>query len=217
MAYGASVCEEWCRRGSPDTCLEQMLHEVGIDASRWQGELRLAGALPPWLGRRPVHRCTNRRSCASSPSGTGQCSPTCPTTSPTCGPSRPATGAAADDAGAGDPARGGRASRRALHDGVPLRAHGAAPSYRARRRPLAGRPDRARTPRRPTVASPSAGTLAHFGMRRRCPSRILLQGRATRGCCGGGPNGGGPESAIAATGHRSLRQQRGRIGIGGGS
>ena len=56
VAYGATVCEEWCRRGSPDTCLEQMLHEVGIDALRSQRELRLASALPPWLGRRKFHR-----------------------------------------------------------------------------------------------------------------------------------------------------------------
>jgi hypothetical protein len=56
VAYGAAVCEQWCRRGSPDTCLEQMLREVGLDSPRSQPELRLACALPPWLGRRAFHR-----------------------------------------------------------------------------------------------------------------------------------------------------------------
>jgi hypothetical protein len=56
LAYGAAVCDEWCRRGSPDTCLEQMRREIGLERSRSQRELRLAGALPPWLGRRAVHR-----------------------------------------------------------------------------------------------------------------------------------------------------------------
>jgi len=56
VAYGSAVCDEWCRRGSPDTCLEQMLGEIGLDSARSQRELRLAGALPPWLGRRAFHR-----------------------------------------------------------------------------------------------------------------------------------------------------------------
>jgi pyrimidine dimer DNA glycosylase len=56
VAYGSAVCEEWCRRGSPDTCLDQMLGEIGLDSARSQRELRLAGALPPWLGRRAFHR-----------------------------------------------------------------------------------------------------------------------------------------------------------------
>ena len=56
VAYGTAVCEEWCRRGSPDTCLEQMRREVRLGVPRTQRELRLAGALPPWLGRRAFHR-----------------------------------------------------------------------------------------------------------------------------------------------------------------
>jgi hypothetical protein len=55
VAYGAAVCQEWCRRGSPDTCLEQILREVGLDSARSQRELELVGALPPWLGRRAFH------------------------------------------------------------------------------------------------------------------------------------------------------------------
>lgn len=54
--YATAICDEWRRRGSPDTCLRQILDETGFDPPRTQIELGAAGALPPWLGRRAFHR-----------------------------------------------------------------------------------------------------------------------------------------------------------------
>jgi hypothetical protein len=56
VAYAAEICAEWCRRGSPDTCLEQILVERGVESPRTQEELEASGELPPWLGRRAFHR-----------------------------------------------------------------------------------------------------------------------------------------------------------------
>ena len=56
VAYGAAVCEEWCRRGSPDTCLEQMLREIGLGRPSLAARAPTRRCLPPWLGRRAFHR-----------------------------------------------------------------------------------------------------------------------------------------------------------------
>jgi hypothetical protein len=56
VAYAAEICAEWRRRGSPDTCLEQILVEGGVESPPSQAELGEAGELPPWLGRRAFHR-----------------------------------------------------------------------------------------------------------------------------------------------------------------
>jgi MoxR-like ATPase len=59
-AYSVAVCREWCRRGHADTCEVKILDDLTIAAvpvpPRNQAELRLAGALPPWLGDDAVHR-----------------------------------------------------------------------------------------------------------------------------------------------------------------
>jgi hypothetical protein len=56
LAYATAVCQEWCRRGHPDTCLAQMLDESRVGAPRGQRTLREGGNLPSWLGRRSFHR-----------------------------------------------------------------------------------------------------------------------------------------------------------------
>jgi hypothetical protein len=59
-AYGIAICTEWRRRGRPDTCEVQIvdeLREAGVPHPiRTQRELKQAGALPPWLGKRAFHR-----------------------------------------------------------------------------------------------------------------------------------------------------------------
>jgi hypothetical protein len=56
VAYAGEMCSEWCRRGSTDTCLEQILAERGLESPPTQRELQAAAELPPWLGRRAFHR-----------------------------------------------------------------------------------------------------------------------------------------------------------------
>lgn len=59
-SYGLTVCSEWCRRGHGDTCADKIVAELvamrGRKKVRTQTELRTAGLLPPWLGRRDLHR-----------------------------------------------------------------------------------------------------------------------------------------------------------------
>src|SRR5581483_10944199 len=55
VAYGVAMCEEWVRRRHPDACLGQIVEFVEPRAES-QAELRARGALPPWLGRRALHR-----------------------------------------------------------------------------------------------------------------------------------------------------------------
>jgi hypothetical protein len=54
-AYGLAVCDEWVRQGHADTCRDKIIAELGREP-RSQPELRRAAQLPPWLGRRDVHR-----------------------------------------------------------------------------------------------------------------------------------------------------------------
>lgn len=54
-AYGVTMCREWLRQGHADTCLGKIVADLGYEP-RMQRELRAAGALPPWVGRRDVHR-----------------------------------------------------------------------------------------------------------------------------------------------------------------
>lgn len=59
-AYALAICREWCRRGHADTCAAKLLDDLAtagvVVPPRSQRELRDAGALPPWLGDRAVHR-----------------------------------------------------------------------------------------------------------------------------------------------------------------
>ncbi len=58
-AYAVAICREWCRRGFADTCEVKILDDLaaaGVPTPpRSQADLRRAGALPPWLGRRAFH------------------------------------------------------------------------------------------------------------------------------------------------------------------
>jgi hypothetical protein len=56
--YGYTCCEVWTEHGFGDTCAATIaadLHAAGIEAVRTEGELAVAGALPPWLGDETVH------------------------------------------------------------------------------------------------------------------------------------------------------------------
>lgn len=52
--YGVTMCQVWLRRGHSDTVLDKLVTEFGR-APRSQPDLRRAGELPAWLGRRDVH------------------------------------------------------------------------------------------------------------------------------------------------------------------
>jgi hypothetical protein len=59
-AYGLAVCREWRRRGHADTCEAKIVEDfrsadLGDDV-RPAAELAALGLLPPWLGRRALHR-----------------------------------------------------------------------------------------------------------------------------------------------------------------
>ena len=56
LCYATAMCEEWRRRGHPDSCLAQMLEESRVGMPRSQRTLKASGALPPWLGTRAFHR-----------------------------------------------------------------------------------------------------------------------------------------------------------------
>jgi hypothetical protein len=59
LCYATAVCEEWRRRGHPDSCLAQMLDESRVGVPRRQQALKQAGGLPGWLGGRAFH-CSHR-------------------------------------------------------------------------------------------------------------------------------------------------------------
>ncbi|MFN2451441.1 MAG: MSMEG_6728 family protein [Candidatus Dormibacteria bacterium] len=52
--YGLTVCEEWTRRGHPDSCAAQISTALGW-TPRSQAVLHGAGELPPWLGDERFH------------------------------------------------------------------------------------------------------------------------------------------------------------------
>lgn len=56
IAYGLEICDEWVRRGHADTVGAQLLEYASADPAPRQRELRASGRLPPWLGRRALHR-----------------------------------------------------------------------------------------------------------------------------------------------------------------
>jgi hypothetical protein len=56
VSYSGAICAEWCRRGSPDTCLAQIVDEVGVAEPLPQRVLAASGALPTWLGDAHFHR-----------------------------------------------------------------------------------------------------------------------------------------------------------------
>lgn len=56
VAYGAEVTQQWQRAGFGDTVLPQLLEFLDPGPLRTQRELAHAGELPPWLGRRSLHR-----------------------------------------------------------------------------------------------------------------------------------------------------------------
>jgi hypothetical protein len=59
VAYGATICAEWRRRGFADTCEAKILADAGtagIRSARSQEELAAGGLLPPWLGDEDLHR-----------------------------------------------------------------------------------------------------------------------------------------------------------------
>lgn len=55
VTYGVAVTRRWQSEGYGDTVLPQLLEFLGAPL-RTQRELAIAGALPPWLGRRSLHR-----------------------------------------------------------------------------------------------------------------------------------------------------------------
>ena len=59
-AYALAICAEWCARGYADTCADKIVQELTAMTRRKrvrsQAELRALGKLPPWLGRRALHR-----------------------------------------------------------------------------------------------------------------------------------------------------------------
>lgn len=63
-AYGMEMCDEWIRRGHPDTVKAQLMPFAG-DRQPTQQELAQAGKLPPWLGDEALHRshCAARGRC----------------------------------------------------------------------------------------------------------------------------------------------------------
>ncbi|MBW3573558.1 MAG: MSMEG_6728 family protein [Actinobacteria bacterium] len=60
VAYALAMCEEWGRRGHPDTVagtiVEDFKAATGVDQVRSQAELAAAGALPTWLFDEALHR-----------------------------------------------------------------------------------------------------------------------------------------------------------------
>ena len=59
-AYAVVICREWCGRGHADTCEVKIMADMATAdvpvPPRSQVELGAAGALPPWLGDRDLHR-----------------------------------------------------------------------------------------------------------------------------------------------------------------
>jgi hypothetical protein len=58
--YGLEIVREWCAHGHADTCASKITDDYrdlyGGTTVRSQRHLRDAGALPPWLGDRALHR-----------------------------------------------------------------------------------------------------------------------------------------------------------------
>jgi hypothetical protein len=54
--YAREVCDEWRRRGHPDTCLVQIEAELDVADPPTQDELAASGRLPAWVGDDAVHR-----------------------------------------------------------------------------------------------------------------------------------------------------------------
>lgn len=54
VSYGVAIVTEWTRRGFRDACLASIAEFA--PRARSQRELADAGALPPWLGARALHR-----------------------------------------------------------------------------------------------------------------------------------------------------------------
>jgi len=55
VLYGVTITDEWLRRGRADTCRAQIL-EFAPASPPTQQDLSRGGLLPPWLGRRALHR-----------------------------------------------------------------------------------------------------------------------------------------------------------------
>jgi hypothetical protein len=59
-AYTVAVCRTWSQRGFADTVEQKVIDELAEAGyampPRTQRQLRAAGALPPWLGNRALHR-----------------------------------------------------------------------------------------------------------------------------------------------------------------
>jgi hypothetical protein len=56
VAYGQAVTLEWLRRGHADSVWDKLVAHLHDEPERSQRELEDAGMLPPWLGRRALHR-----------------------------------------------------------------------------------------------------------------------------------------------------------------
>jgi len=56
VAYGVAVTRAWRRLGHRDTVEAKLLAHLHGEPFRDQRALRAAGMLPPWLGRRDLHR-----------------------------------------------------------------------------------------------------------------------------------------------------------------
>jgi Pyrimidine dimer DNA glycosylase len=56
VAYGQAVTLEWLRRGQADSVWDKLVAHLHDEPERSQRELEDAGMLPPWLGRRALHR-----------------------------------------------------------------------------------------------------------------------------------------------------------------
>lgn len=56
VAYGVAVTRQWQKAGFGDTVLPQLLEFLDFGPLRTQRELAGAGELPPWLGKRSLHR-----------------------------------------------------------------------------------------------------------------------------------------------------------------
>ena len=56
VAYGLAVTRRWVRLGHVDTVHDKLVTHLHGEPERTQRELRALGMLPPWLGRRDLHR-----------------------------------------------------------------------------------------------------------------------------------------------------------------
>jgi hypothetical protein len=60
LRYALTMAEEWRGRGFNDTVADTLAsharERLGLEVVRTQAELKAAGDLPPWLGKRSFHR-----------------------------------------------------------------------------------------------------------------------------------------------------------------